>query len=66
MRGRVFGLLRALVVCGTPFGMLLGGFLVEGVGLRPTVIAMGICYLALTLSMFLYPALREMETIKSR
>jgi MFS family permease len=66
MRGRVFGLLRALVVCGTPFGMLVGGFLVEGVGLRPTVIAMGICYLALTLSMFLNPSLRQMEATKSR
>jgi MFS family permease len=66
MRGRVFGLLRALVVCGMPFGMLLGGFLVEGVGLRPTLIGMGICYLALTLSMFVNPALREMEAAKSR
>jgi len=66
MRGRVFGLLRALVVCGTPFGMLIGGFLVEGVGVRPTLIGMGICYLGLTLSMFLNPALREMEATKSR
>jgi nitrate/nitrite transporter NarK len=60
MRGRVFGLLRALVVCGTAFGILVGGFLVEGVGLRPTVIAMGLCYLGLTLSMFLNPSLRQM------
>jgi MFS family permease len=66
MRGRVFGLLRALAVCGTPFGLLVGGFVVEGVGLRPTVIGMGICYLALTLSMFLNPALRGMEATKSR
>ena len=66
MRGRVFGLLRALVVCGTPFGMLMGGFLVEGVGVRPTLIGMGICYLGLTLSMFLNPALHEMEATKSR
>jgi MFS family permease len=66
VRGRVFGLLRALVVCGTPFGLLLGGFLVEGVGLRPTVIGMGICYLGLTLSMFVNPALRGMEATKNR
>jgi hypothetical protein len=30
------------------------------------VIAMGICYLGLTLSMFFNPALREMEATKSR
>jgi MFS family permease len=56
MRGRILGLTGALAMAGIPFGALLGGFLVEGVGLRPTVIAMGICYLALTLSMFLNPA----------
>jgi MFS family permease len=66
MRGRILGVTGALAMAGIPFGALLGGFLVEGVGLRPTVIAMGICYLALTLSMFLNPALREMEATKNR
>ncbi len=66
MRGRILGVTGALAMAGIPFGALLGGFLVEGVGLRPTVIAMGICYLALTLSMFFNPALREMEATKSR
>jgi MFS family permease len=61
VRGRVFGVLNAVAMAGTPFGALLGGFLVEGVGLRPTVIGMGICYLAVTLSMFFNPALHQME-----
>ncbi len=54
-----------MAIAGIPFGALLGGFLVEGVGLRPTVIGMGSCYLALTLSMFLNPSLREMEAKQS-
>jgi MFS family permease len=65
MRGRILGVVGALAMAGIPFGALLGGFLVEGVGLRPTVIGMGSCYLALTLSMFLNPSLREMEAKQS-
>jgi MFS family permease len=66
MRGRVFGALNALAMGGIPFGALLGGFLVEGVGLFATVVGMGICYLAITLSMFLNPALHGMEATKNR
>jgi MFS family permease len=66
MRGRTLGVTGALAMAGIPFGALLGGFLVEGVGLRPTVIGMGICYLVLMLSMFLNRSLREMEATKSR
>lgn len=62
-RGRVFGLLRAVVMAGTPFGFLLGGFVVEGVGLMHALIGMGICYLAVTLSMFFNPALRGMDKV---
>ena len=65
-RGRILGVTGALAMAGIPFGALVGGFLVEGVGLRPTVIAMGLCYLGLTLSMFLNPALHEMEATITR
>jgi hypothetical protein len=62
----VFGALNALAMGGIPFGALLGGFLVEGAGLFATVVGMGISYLAVTLSMFLNPALHRMEAPKNR
>jgi MFS family permease len=61
MRGRVFGVLTALAMGGIPLGAALGGFLVEGVGLRPTLLGMGAVYLVVTLSMFFNPVLREMN-----
>jgi MFS family permease len=61
MRGRVFGVLNALAIGGVPLGMATGGFLVEGVGLVPTLVGMGAVYLAVTASMFFNPALREMD-----
>ena len=66
MRGRVFGLTQALAMAGTPLGAALGGFLIEGLGLIPTLIGMTGGYLAVTLSMFLNPALRGMDAGKGR
>ena len=40
MLGRVFGLMRALAMVGTPLGLALGGFLVEGLGLTASLICM--------------------------
>lgn len=64
MLGRVFGLTRALVMGGTPLGVALGGFLVEGVGLTFTLVAMTGCFLMVTLGTFLNPTMREMDTLK--
>jgi len=61
MRGRVFGVLNALAIGGVPVGMAAGGLLIEGVGLVPTLLAMGGLYLLVTGSMFFNPALRGME-----
>ncbi|MBA2345985.1 MAG: MFS transporter [Rubrobacter sp.] len=61
LRGRAFGVLNALAMAATPLGMALGGFLVEGLGLVPTLIGMGVFYLVLTSSMFFNPALRDMD-----
>lgn len=62
MRGRAFGVLNALGMAAIPLGMALGGFLVEGAGLVPTLFGMGVFYLALTTSMFFNPALRKMDS----
>lgn len=61
MRGRVFGVITAVAFAGAPLGLIMGGFLVEGFGLFPTILGMGLCYLAVTLSMFFNPALNGMD-----
>lgn len=61
MRGRVFGVLDALALGGVPIGMAVVGFVIEGIGLVPTLAGMGVCYLLVTLSMFFNPALRDMD-----
>jgi predicted MFS family arabinose efflux permease len=52
MLGRVFGTLNALAQAGIPVGAALAGFVVEGVGLVPTILGMGAIYLAVTVGMF--------------
>jgi predicted MFS family arabinose efflux permease len=64
MLGRIFGTLNALAQAGIPLGAALAGFVVEGLGLIPTILAMGAIYLAVTFGMFLNPALRQMDAGK--
>ncbi len=61
LRGRVFGTFSALATAGSPLGMLAGGFALEGLGLRATLVAMGAAYLAVGTGMLFVPALRGMD-----
>jgi MFS family permease len=61
MLGRVFGALQSLAMVGIPLGTLVSGFAVEGLGVIPTIAAMGVIYVAVTLSMYIRPALRQMD-----
>lgn len=61
MLGRVFGTLTALAYLGIPIGSVLAGICVEAFGLVPTIVGMGLIYITVTLSMFLNPALKQME-----
>jgi len=61
MLGRTFGTLTALAYAVMPLGLILAGVVVEGVGLVPTIIGMGAIYVAVTVSMFFNPALRQMD-----
>lgn len=61
MRGRVFGVITAVAFAGAPLGLVAGGFLVEGFGLFPTILVMGLCDLAVALSMLFNPALKGMD-----
>ena len=61
MLGRVFGLLIAAAWIAFPLGNLVTGFLVEGIGLIPTLVAISTAYLAVAVSMLLIPAFHEMD-----
>jgi len=50
MRARVYGLIGAGAWAAMPLGSLLAGFAVEHVGLRPTLVAVGVTYLLITLT----------------
>jgi MFS family permease len=61
MRGRVFGVAAAGSYAAIPLGALLGGVLVEAVGIQATLLAIGACYLAVTGYGLVNPAFREMD-----
>jgi MFS family permease len=61
MRGRVVGTATAGAYSAIPLGMLAGGLLVEAIGLGPTLLAIGLCYLAVTSYGIVNPAFREMD-----
>jgi MFS family permease len=60
MRGRVFGTITAGAWMAMPLGVLLGGFAIEGVGLVPTLLIVGSCYLITTVSLAFNPVLKLM------
>lgn len=61
MRGRVMGATYAASWMAMPAGVLVGGFLVEGLGLRTSLIVLGSLYLATTLSILANRSLRDMD-----
>ncbi|HUZ01545.1 MAG TPA: MFS transporter [Thermomicrobiaceae bacterium] len=61
MRGRVFATYSAISQLASPLGIVLVGFAIAGIGLRPTVIILGATILVAALGMFAVPALRHMD-----
>ena len=59
--GRVQGASGALAMAAVPPGMVLVGYALEVAGLRPTLIAVAACYLAVAAYALLNPALKEMD-----
>lgn len=60
-RGRVFGTITAIAWVAMPLGMLAGGFLLDTIGLQPTIGIIAACYLVATISMLFSRALHEMD-----
>jgi MFS family permease len=61
MLGRVLGAGVSLSMVGAPVGMVLCGYALETLGLRPTLAGISACYLAVGLLSFLSPALRGLD-----
>jgi MFS family permease len=61
LRGRVFGATRAGAWAAIPLGILLGGVVVEQIGVVATFLAIGLCYLAVTTYGFFNPAFAELD-----
>jgi MFS family permease len=60
-RARVFGTTTAIALVAVPFGQLAGGYLSEWLGVRATIAAVAIIYLAVVVSFLFTPVLREMD-----
>lgn len=61
MLGRVFGALTAIAQAAIPIGAVVAGAAVQGAGLIPTVVGMGVVYVVVMIGMFFNPALRGMD-----
>lgn len=61
LQARVIGALGAVATAGMPLGALLGGVMVAGLGLTPTLVLVGAAYLLTTLSPFVFPVWGEMR-----
>jgi MFS family permease/N-acetylglutamate synthase-like GNAT family acetyltransferase len=66
MRGRVLGALTAGAYSAIPLGILVGGLLVEAIGVGPTLLVIGVCYVAVTAYGFFNPAFREMDRVPDK
>jgi MFS family permease len=61
LRGRVLGTVTAAAYSAIPLGILGGGLMIEAVGVGPTLLAIGLCYFAVTGYGFFNTAFREMD-----
>lgn len=62
LRGRVFSTYSAIAMAVQPLGIVASGFLVEGIGLRMTVLLIAVLIQALGAVMLFIPAFRAMQS----
>ncbi len=60
MRGRALGIIRGLAWMAIPFGGLVGGWMISGVGLRATFLILGGAYVGAALTSLVNPGLRDL------
>ncbi|KQW47829.1 MFS transporter permease [Nocardioides sp. Root1257] len=66
LTGRVSALTTAMCFALIPFGGVLGGLLVSGVGLTPALLAVGVAYFVVTMLPAVDPHWRELDRRPSR
>lgn len=60
MRGRVFGMITAASLVAAPLSLVLAGFIIDAVGVRPLLLGIACCYLVVTGSQLFNRHLHEM------
>src|SRR5918992_233731 len=61
LRGRVFGAVRAAAWAAIPLGALVGGLVVDAIGIAATFLSIGVCYALVTAYGFFNPAFRALD-----
>jgi MFS family permease len=61
LRARVFGVLTAGAMVGTPLGALVAGAIEPGIGITSSLLLFGVVYLIATTSLLVNPSLRGMN-----
>lgn len=61
LRGRVFSTYSAIAVVASPLGVAATGYLIEGIGFRPTMLVIALGLTALAIAVSVIPACRDME-----
>lgn len=64
-RGRFFGTRAALANAASPFGILLAGYLIEGAGLRASLVVAAALSLLVSLNAVVNPAFRHLRSASS-
>jgi MFS family permease len=62
LRGRIFSTFSAIAQAVVPLGILLAGMSIDGIGLRPTIIAIAACTQLVGITMVFVPAFHDMNT----
>ena len=60
-RARVFGTTTAIAFVAIPFGQLIGGFLIEWLGVQAVIGGVAVIYLTVVATFLFNPVLREMD-----
>lgn len=60
-RARVFGSFTAIAFIAIPLGQLIGGYLIEWLGVQTIIAAVAVIYLTVVISFIFTPALHEMD-----
>jgi MFS family permease len=64
LRGRVFSTFSAITQAASPLGIVVAGALIEGTGLRITILAIAMCAQLVGITMFFVPTFHAMNTAK--